>query len=174
MLRCQKNGGVAEIRTRASLATPNVLAKAELVATAIFTVTIQPNLAFFMPVSSLYCKHFAAILNVFLAIGYLFGYPLQRCALIRESATFVYVLSILRCNLSCVTYLLPVIFIILLFLVKAVDAQVRKNGCDISFAIEYAIHIHNLRLDIRNIIITKFLTETILRFRERHGSSSYN
>ena len=39
MLVCQKYGGVAEIRTRASLATPNDLAKAELAVTAIFTVT---------------------------------------------------------------------------------------------------------------------------------------
>ena len=46
MLVCQKYGGVAEIRTRASLATPNDLAKAELYFTAVFSVTIQPNLAY--------------------------------------------------------------------------------------------------------------------------------
>ena len=53
MLVCQKYGGAVEIRTRASLATPNDLAKAELAVTAIFTVTIQPNSAFFMPISAL-------------------------------------------------------------------------------------------------------------------------
>ena len=75
MLVCQKYGGVAEIRTRASLATPNDLAKAELAVTAIFTVTIQPNSANILPVLQLFCKCFPAILNVFLAIGFLFGYP---------------------------------------------------------------------------------------------------
>ena len=47
MLVCQKYGGVAEIRTRASLATPNDLAKDELCFTAIFNVTFQPNLTYF-------------------------------------------------------------------------------------------------------------------------------
>ncbi len=46
MLGSQKYGGVAEIRTRASLATPNDLAKDELYFTAVFSVTIQPNLAY--------------------------------------------------------------------------------------------------------------------------------
>jgi hypothetical protein len=49
MLVCQKYGGVAEIRTRASLATPNDLAKAELAVTAFFIV--------------------------FWSIGFLFGFP---------------------------------------------------------------------------------------------------
>ena len=65
MLVCQKYGGVAEIRTRASLATPNDLAKAELAVTAILTVTIQPDLAFFMPFLLLFVNIFQSFLMCF-------------------------------------------------------------------------------------------------------------